>query len=98
MSNKSTTRRDFLRIVAAGAAALALPGCVSRSNVSGQAYSGDKPNIILIMADDLGYGDVGCYGNEIIKTPNIDWLARNGMRFTDFHSNGPVCSPTRAAL
>jgi arylsulfatase A len=55
-------------------------------------------NVILIMADDLGYGDLGCYGNETIPTPNIDALAEQGMRFTDFHSNGAVCSPTRAAL
>jgi arylsulfatase A-like enzyme len=57
-----------------------------------------QPNIILIMADDLGYGGIGCYGNEEIKTPNLDRLASNGLRFTDFHSNGAVCSPTRAAL
>lgn len=57
-----------------------------------------QPNIILIMADDLGYGGIGCYGNEMIKTPNLDKLASNGLRFTDFHSNGAVCSPTRAAL
>mgnify|MGYP001490210199 CR=1 FL=1 len=56
------------------------------------------PNIILIMADDLGYGDLGCYGNTRIKTPYLDRLAKNGLRFTDFHSNGAVCSPTRAAL
>ena len=57
-----------------------------------------KPNFIIIMADDLGYGDIGCYGNQIIKTPNIDALAKGGMRFTNYHSNGAVCSPTRAAL
>jgi len=57
-----------------------------------------KPNIILILADDLGYGSLGCYGSSGIKTPNIDRLAAGGMRFTDFHSNGPMCSPTRAAL
>ena len=57
-----------------------------------------KPNIILIMADDLGYGSLGCYGNANIKTPHIDQLAASGMRFTDFHSNGPLCTPTRAAL
>jgi len=57
-----------------------------------------KPNIILIMADDLGYGDIGPYNDEIDFTPNIDRLAEEGMRFTDFHSNGPMCSPTRAAL
>ena len=57
-----------------------------------------QPNIILIMADDLGYGDLSCYGNDYIQTPNIDQLAAEGMRFTDYHSNGAVCSPTRAAL
>ncbi len=57
-----------------------------------------KPNFVIIMADDLGYADLGCYGSETIKTPNIDRLAKEGIRFTDFHSNGTVCSPTRAAL
>lgn len=50
------------------------------------------------MADDLGYEGISCYGNKIINTPNLDQLASNGLRFTDFHSNGSVCSPTRAAL
>ena len=58
----------------------------------------DKPNIVLIMADDLGYGDLSCYGSDFINTPHIDALAKNGIRFTDYHSNGAVCSPTRAAL
>ncbi len=57
-----------------------------------------KPNIVIILADDMGYGDIGCYGNKQIKTPNLDQMAKNGVRFIDFHSNGPVCSPTRAAL
>ncbi|XMO85359.1 sulfatase [Algibacter sp. AS12] len=57
-----------------------------------------KPNIILIMADDLGYGELSCYGSTKINTPNIDKLASQGVKFLDFHSNGPVCSPTRAAL
>lgn len=57
-----------------------------------------NPNIVLIMADDLGYGDISCYGNTYIHTPNLDYLASEGIRFTDFHSNGAVCSPTRAAL
>ena len=55
------------------------------------------PNIVLIMADDLGYGDLSCY-NGWIKTPHIDSIAKRGVRFTDFHSNGTICSPTRAAL
>ena len=57
-----------------------------------------RPNIILIMADDLGYGDLGCYGGNHVQTPNIDRLADSGIRFLDYHSNGAVCSPTRAAL
>ncbi|MFY0651073.1 MAG: sulfatase-like hydrolase/transferase [Cyclobacteriaceae bacterium] len=69
--------------------ALFSPGCQK---------SKKKPNIILIMADDLGYGGIGCYGNKEIKTPHLDAMAREGIRFTDFHSNGSVCSPTRAAL
>lgn len=58
----------------------------------------EKPNFILIMADDLGYGDISCYGNTQIKTPVLDQMAKDGIRFTDYHSNGAVCSPTRAAL
>jgi arylsulfatase A len=56
------------------------------------------PNIIVFLADDLGYGDLGCYGNPIIKTPNIDKFAQQGVRMTDFHSGGTVCSPSRASL
>lgn len=57
-----------------------------------------KPNIIFIMADDLGYGDIGCYGQELIKTPNIDKLAAEGMRFTQAYSGGSVCAPARSSL
>ena len=57
-----------------------------------------KPNIVFIMADDLGYGELGCYSCQDIHTPNIDFLAEEGVRFTDFYANAPVCSPTRAAL
>ncbi|MDP0495382.1 MAG: sulfatase [Verrucomicrobiota bacterium JB024] len=60
--------------------------------------SGDRPNFVFIMIDDLGYGDVGCYGSTVSSTPHIDELANSGMLFTDFHSNGPMCSPTRASL
>ncbi len=58
----------------------------------------EKPNFIYIMVDDLGYGDLGCFGQKVIKTPNIDQLAREGMRFTDFHSGNTVCRPSRLAL
>jgi len=55
-------------------------------------------NLILIMADDMGYGDLGCYGNKTYQTPHLDRMAAEGLRFTDFHASGPVCSPTRAGL
>jgi len=56
------------------------------------------PNIVLIVADDLGYGDLGCYGSTDTQTPNLDKLANEGVRFTQFYSNGPECTPTRASL
>lgn len=58
----------------------------------------ERPSIVLILADDLGYGDLGCYGHPVAKTPNIDQLAREGVRFTQHYANGPECSPTRTAL
>ena len=56
------------------------------------------PNIVLIYVDDLGYGDLGCYGSQVNDTPHIDRLAKEGMRFTDYYSASPVCTPSRAAL
>ncbi|MEM1297503.1 MAG: sulfatase-like hydrolase/transferase, partial [Verrucomicrobiota bacterium] len=56
------------------------------------------PNVVFILADDLGYGDLGCYGAPDIKTPNLNRLATEGIRFTDFYANGAVCSPTRIAF
>ena len=56
------------------------------------------PNIIFIYADDLGYGDIGCYGATAIKTPNIDRMAAEGLRLTSFYSVSPICTPSRAAL
>jgi arylsulfatase A-like enzyme len=57
-----------------------------------------KPNIIFILADDLGYGDLGCYGQTKFRTPNIDALADQGMRFTQFYAGSTVCAPSRAVL
>ncbi len=92
-------RREFIECVVGGtiATALANGGC-SLAGAGDCSEGSERPNIILIMADDLGYGDIGCYGSIKIKTPSIDALARGGMKLTDYHSNGPVCSPTRAAL
>ena len=86
------TRRNFLRSVTAGTIAMALPE-VLFSKTRGIAW----PNIILCMADDLGFGDTGFNGNSIIKTPNLDAMAKAGLRFTRFYSAAPVCSPTRGS-
>ena len=63
-----------------------------------RAAPNDRPNLIVIMVDDMGYQGVSCFGNPYFKTPQIDRLAAEGMRLTDFHSSGTVCSPTRAGL
>src|SRR5918999_4961207 len=65
---------------------------------SAQAPAQRPPNVVLIMMDDLGYGDLGSYGASDAKTPNLDRLAREGVRLTDAYANGPVCTPTRAAF
>jgi arylsulfatase A-like enzyme len=71
-----------------------LPGVAAQS----RSATGAKPNIVLIITDDVGYGDIGSYGAPDIRTPNIDSLARDGIRLTDFYANGSTCSPTRTAL
>ncbi len=90
-------RREFLKTSAA-MTALGSLGYPLNAFAKNAGSSGNRPNIILIMADDLGYGDVACYGNPRNKTPHIDRLASEGLKFTNFHANGPMCSPTRAAL
>jgi arylsulfatase A-like enzyme len=100
-SVRGLTRREFLRTVGIGGVAVAaagmLPNGVS-ALLSGDAVARRKPNIIVILADDLGYADLGCQGCKDIPTPNIDSLAKNGVRFTDAYVSCPVCSPTRAGL
>lgn len=73
-----------------------LTGCETEGNKQDEAPS--KPNIIYILADDLGYGDVGTYGQEKIETPNIDALAQHGIKFTQHYSGSPVCAPSRYML
>ena len=63
-----------------------------------QAQAQDRPNVVLIITDDVGYGDIGSYGAPDIKTPNIDSLAKHGTRLTDFYANASSCTPTRAGM
>ena len=87
-------RRDFLRLAAIGGATFAWE---SNSRAGARSLAGTRPNIILIMTDDQGYGELACHGNPIIKTPHLDQLHGQSIRFTDFHVS-PTCSPTRASL
>ena len=68
------------------------------SGVTSGTGAAEKPNIIFILADDLGYGDLGCYGQKKILTPHIDALAESGMRFTQCYAGSTVCAPTRSVL
>ena len=86
-------RRDFLKASGAGMASLAL-----RSTTGMGQPSNKKPNIIFIMADDLGYKELGCYGQQKIKTPNVDKMAAEGMLFTDYYTGSAVCAPARCNL
>ncbi len=88
-------RRDFIKTVGCGAVAVAMPGCNSVSGLS--AGSNKQPNIILIMADDIGYECLGCYGSKSYKTPVLDELARTGMRFEHCYSQ-PLCTPSRVKI
>jgi len=95
MPGKTTTRRTFLKTVGSATAGAALLGARIRP---ADAAAKDKPNFIVIYADDLGYGDLSCYGSKTIHTPNLDALAAEGTKFTDFYVTAPVCSPTRTSL
>ncbi|MDG2122672.1 MAG: sulfatase-like hydrolase/transferase, partial [Verrucomicrobiales bacterium] len=64
----------------------------------GISHAAEKPNVLVVLVDDLGVGDLGCYGAEDLQTPNLDRLVGEGMRFDNAYANCPVCSPTRAAL
>ena len=66
--------------------------------VPGFASAEGKPNVVLIYIDDLGYGDLGCYGSERNDTPNLDQMAAEGMRMTDFYMASPICSPSRGGM
>ena len=84
-------RRNFIRKIGAASFFIATGTYLSCTREQ-------KPNIVLIVVDDLGWKDLGCYGSSFYETPNVDSLAASGMRFTAAYSACPVCSPTRAAL
>jgi arylsulfatase A-like enzyme len=94
ISSLGNTRRDFIKAAGFGAASLAMPNWL----LAGRKTQTHKPNIIVILVDDLGYGDLSSYGAKDLKTPHIDSLVAAGMRFDNFYANCPVCSPTRASL
>ena len=91
-------RRDFLLLAAGGVAAAMLPLAGCERGLAGNRKPAKRPNIIFIMADDLGYGDLGCFGQKHIRTPNIDKLAVEGIRFTDCYAGSTVCAPSRSVL
>ncbi|MBW8040046.1 MAG: sulfatase [Planctomycetes bacterium] len=98
MSITYCTRRDFVKAAGLGAATLAMQGCLNASGLISEKASDRRPNIIFILADDLGWTELGCYGSTFNQTPNLDKLAARGMRFTEAYAAAPVCSPYRAAL
>ena len=89
----SITRRDLIRGAATGMISLAL-----RADITGAQPPTRPPNIVFILADDLGYADVSCYGRPDLSTPNIDRIAARGVRFLQAYANSAVCSATRTAL
>jgi len=93
-------RRDFLRQAVSAAAfggAMGLAGCGGQRRASERSPV-QRPNILFILADDLGYGDLGCYGQRRIQTPNLDRMAQEGLRFTQHYAGSAVCAPSRCSL
>ncbi|MFQ6036670.1 MAG: sulfatase [Sedimentisphaerales bacterium] len=97
--NPEINRREFVRAVGLGTASVVVSGRTSIS-LQTKVASGlnKKPNFLFILIDDMGWSDLGCYGNQFHETPYIDRLAEQGMRFTDAYAAAPVCSPTRASI
>lgn len=97
MLSKRTNRRDFLR-AGFSVAALSFAGSSFLSETLFAGEPSNKPNLLLILSDDQGYADLSCIGTPDVSTPNLDKLAANGIRMTNWYSNCPICSPSRVAL
>lgn len=91
-------RREYIRVFIVAAVLLAVGGCVSLSQSDSGVGSAAKPNFVIIFCDDLGYGDLGCFGHPTIQTPNLDKMAAEGQKWTNFYVGASVCTPSRAAL
>ena len=91
-------RRNFLKTLCKGTAAATVAGFYTTPLFAPDNHKKRPPNIVVIFADDLGYGDLGCFGHPTISTPNLDRMAAEGMKFSQFYSAAPVCTPSRAAL
>ena len=98
MSKNNYTRRNFIKAIGLGVAAFAFQNSANSKRLLANETKNEKPNIIFILVDDLGWIDTSCYGSKYYETPNIDKLAAEGMRFTDAYAACAVCSPTRAAV
>jgi len=92
------TRRDALRAAGLGLVSLSIPGRATGAGALGESAAPKRPNIIIALCDDLGYGDLACYGHPHIQSPNLDRLATEGVRLTDCYATAPVCSPARAGM
>ncbi len=100
MTGSSIDRRTFLQAAALAGPGALLPGCDRHKNNNSlfSEKSATPPNIILVMTDDQGWGETGYYHHPVLKTPNLDAMAANGLRFDRFYAGAPVCSPTRATV
>jgi len=96
--SNGVNRREFIKFAGAGVAALGISGCVGTSEAGDKKPLEKKPNFVVIFCDDLGYGDLGSYGHPTIRTPNLDKMAVEGQKWTNFYSAASVCTPSRAAL
>ncbi len=96
MSKMKLDRREFIKKTGIGTVAFTLLSGSVLNNCSKEVKK--KPNIVIIYTDDQGYADVGCFGAKGYTTPNLDQMAKDGMKFTDFHVSQAVCSASRAAL